>query len=425
MRTRHAFFIVLLHACVPSLPIPEEAHLGCRRDSDCPEGRLCDKAGVCEMAATLDRAPPLLRSARSDRAAGREGSVFRIALEVSELLARTPALALDLDVPALACAADGELHFTCEFTAPGPSAGGRDGAVGFSTELVDPSGNSSPVYLPDLFVLDYRPPVLAAKRVEPALVPAGRPLQVLFAGSEDLSAEPEARLRFGDAEPETLAVEREGTTRNYRALVPLDGRPDGRVAVEARMTDAVGNASEWLSVGEAVLDTAAPEVRALSAPERIGKGVVLAVSFELDQEVNDDSLRVAVGPFPLDCGAFDASQAFHRCTRAMTGDEAADVSETPLILLVRAADAAGNEGSASVGVLVDFRPPALVPVPARPARARIGDTVVLRLRPTEPLASTPASLVAQPGGAVSCRSQARPTPTCARSPGAIRRASRR
>ena len=143
--------------------------------------------------------------------------------------------------------------------------------VPVTVDLVDVSGNSAAGLSAGNALFDFTPPSLVtASEVSPAVASAGAEVQVTFALSEALGADPVVTMAAAERQPRawTLSGKDASGAYTYR-YVPTGDEAQGPWQVFAVATDLAGNTSAALALGTAVLDFQAPQVvSAVSIPSR-------------------------------------------------------------------------------------------------------------------------------------------------------------
>jgi len=301
-------------------------------------------------------------------------------------------LTVELDGHEMSCSTIGSTHSCTLPVSASPQEGPRTIAI----EARDAGGNATTASVPVVF--DFTPPHVSASSVSPTAARPGAEIVVVFSSDEALGDAPIATLQR-DGGTDTLALEPvAGTQWMFRRAVQ-ETDADAAWNAVVHMTDRAGNEADS-TIGSVRVDKSPPVVAVAAVrPARIRGSGVLQVQVSCAEQLPSPPIAT-VGGRAMSCSAWSAEDEGFLCTRAMTGDEIPEGTEAVQSIAVRVRDSAGNEAIAGDSVVFDFAAPGLLPEPAVPARAKIGDTVVVRLRPTEPLASMPASLVAQPGGAV-------------------------
>ena len=246
-----------LASCVADLEVPERARIGCGEGEPCPDGLVCNLAGLCVGARDIDTTPPDLAEVPDvTPALGRGGTSFAVSFAVNEALAEPPLVTLRLDAPVdLPCTEAEPLHHECAYTATGTENGGLGGVVDIDVQLVDLSGNTTVRRRAAAVSLDFAAPEVVPGSVSLALIPPdGWPLRAPlavtggvrvtlgFSVNEPLAAPPAVTAHSGAT---TLEFQVEATTAaSSAAWLDLPAGVElaqGAYAIEASLTDRAGN----------------------------------------------------------------------------------------------------------------------------------------------------------------------------------------
>lgn len=307
---------------------------------------------------------------------------------------------------------------------------GVDEARGFSREdrcprqvfvvFEDAAGQRSAL-VSQTVVLDTRAPELLSTGtgVEPAVARAESSVEVRLGFSEPVL-------------PGSVDLRIEGVTAAFERILPPPGEaaptadyryrlPRARDLGSARTFDLVvsardrpGNALSLARVGTLVVDDRAPTIEELEILEptasaesplaRAREGSVVEVRFRINgDDLAADGLDVRLGVLAMDCGPGPFGRG-----ESVTCRTPPLAAPTPLFtrseqVTVRAVDAAGNIGEASVALVLDFEGPQIqaasveyTPGPATPlARveaAQVGARVTFVLTFNEPVRRPPPAL---------------------------------
>lgn len=291
--------------------------------------------------------------------------------------------------PADGCGPDGASPngFVCTFVV---RDGDPEGAQSVIATATDPAGNTAVASAS--VVLDFTAPALLATDVTPASAKLGDTIVYNLVASEPLTDAPTVTV------PDVVALTHQtGTT--YAYVHTVDGREGtGRFTPLFDLVDEVGNRAEGLAGRDLVIDAEPPRITGPSVtPSRASHEpghdeVVVGFTVSEDVGTGTDGPQVTLGDGdPLDCQRSGTGPFDYTCSYVL---QSADV-EGDHEVAVRVSDAAGNRSSAFDGVIFDFTPPTAT-VEVAPARARLDQTLVYRVRPSEALGPDPILTVTGP-----------------------------
>jgi hypothetical protein len=332
--------------------------------------------GLSGGALRFDFSPPLISGPAVSGSPVPPAGTVQVGFTASEPPAAPPDVHLATGEPLTLVTVTG-LDYVYRYTATGAEAEGVPAQVLVS--LADPAGNAA-VDLPAGSVrFDRTAPTLSNLVVSPSAARDGALVQVTFEASEDLGVDPVVVL---SGAPASITLDRgsqSGRLYSYgHVAVPGDG--SGARALSIRLVDQAGLATTVVPGVQVGFDFTAPVVSAFTACVDDGAATPCAaarstfsaaspfdrmkVSFALSEPIAAPAVTVGatalpVGGAPDGCATADGGTTWvcrHQVVDAANGlsprIETASVG-------VLAADAAGNAGSASGWVTLDFDPPAL------------------------------------------------------------------
>ena len=249
--------------CTVDVEVPRAALLACGAEVPCPDGWVCrPELGRCVPLAGLDTEPPRLASPpHVSPALGRAGTLFEVALSVSEPLARDPDVSV-LGRPLTLLEHDG-LAWRLGYVPVGDEP---EGPAPVDVALVDSAGNAAEGLGGGTMVFDFTPPQVlpGSAEVTPGVARAGTVVAARFAPSEALGRA--AAVLVGD-QPATLAAAQpdDGSLLfEYRAR---GDEPAGPTELSVRLEDEAGNVLAGASLGWVELDFAPPKLDEALLPE--------------------------------------------------------------------------------------------------------------------------------------------------------------
>lgn len=396
--------LALLAGCVFDATLAANATIRCDGRAECPSPLAC-RSGFCIDPTTIDIvAPELAEPLEVSPGRGRAGTLFSVRLVSTEKLITAPQLTLHMEERAvITCTPASEtLHFLCEYTATGEENHGLGGLIDFDVRLVDMSGNETVKRFAGTLQMDFRPPILAASIVSPAVARLGSTLEVFLSSSEPLSGPVQLISSVGLDEGDggtasVFSISPEGATLNYRFTHVVTAlQPPGNVAFTVSMTDEVGNVSNNLPVGSSTIDATLPELSNTSVtPARAKVNTLIEATFEVSKLLMA-APTVTLGDLHMvhDPTVLPPRYRYTHLTHALDG-------EGVLSVLVTGTDVAGNGFSKAIGaVTVDLTPPKLAaatafysPAPSNPltsvTKATAGTLVTVSVIADEPLSTTP------------------------------------
>lgn len=251
---------------------------------------------------------------------------------------------------------------------------------------------------------DFTPPT--AKNAAPSLASykAGASIEYRVDVSEPLLGTPGRPVlhvaRGGVEQAGFFAAPSSETATSFAYSRSVAGLTDGAYVVTVDLTDQTGNTTTGIAGGTFAVDSAAPSVTLLAPAtgsaysEQPGHDTL---TVQLDTENVDAApggLVVLGGGRALTCGAYAASSPRYTCSRTIDSGD----TEGATSVWVQATDAAGNQGSASVGIVLDFTPPAVgssAVVLTRPSGCTLGSVGKVGLSATATLDFTVSELLSK------------------------------
>lgn len=412
-----ALGVAAASGCASYEEIPLTTVVTCGSAGDCPSGRVCS-GGRCVLPSSLGLPPDLVGGRVTVvPQSGTVGTTFTVEVHATKELDSPPRVILGVEpLVQLPCTRADDTRYTCVYTATGAENGGLGGTPSLDVRLVDRVGQESVKNGVGTLVLDFAPPALAARSVQPGSIPLGGVLQIFITTDEDVGAAPVLVASRALDEPGggvRLTPTRQPGTRNWtftHVITPADG--EGPVDFTVDLVDAVGNGTTAVPVGRVVVDPIAPSISALAvSPARLRADGTLTVTFDVSEPAAPGSLSVMVGANPMTCGAYADTSPRYTCTRAVLGTEIPTGTEAAQTIVATLTDAAGNRSTRSTSVLFDFRPPAVAEATVAytapdasylptVARAKAGTRVTVAVLADEALGGSGGSptLLASAGG---------------------------
>ena len=295
-----------LAACTSDLTIPPDVMLTCT-EGVCPSGWTCNThltPPACVPSDQVDTTPPSLSNHAIDPSPARLGTIVRATFTVSEPLGAEPDVAFVTDPPLpsfsrVAAESSGE-SYVYEYVADGTEPRGVDLAVRASlrdTQGLAGEGLVGSVRF-DFLAPEMRQPVLSGS---PATT--GATVRLAFDASEELSADPVARIGGVDVVRDAAASSGLHHEYTYVSSGTESEDPAG-LPVTVDLVDVAGNDSGALDAGRAVFDRTPPALdgpAALSSPAA-SLGTLVRVTFTVSEDLASDPV-VTLGAIALDRGA--------------------------------------------------------------------------------------------------------------------------
>ncbi len=239
--------------------------------------------------------------------------------------------------------------------------GDGEGPQDLTVVVADAAGNTD-AYA-SIVEFDFTPPTLASSQASPTLAALAATLDYQVTPSEPVAATPVVSLT-----PATFAlVHRAGSTYVYQHTVAATD--SGTYAVGVQMTDLVGNTSAVLAGQGFSVDAVAPQVSLLSvnasAFSRVAGFNTVTVRVHTSEELERSQVTVTVGDATVNC-SFDGAFLDRflctgvLCTGSCPSDGLPGVGEGAQSVLVVLRDDAGNTGTDSTAITVDYTAPAVV-----------------------------------------------------------------
>jgi len=378
--------LAMAAGCQSDLELPTTARVSCGAAGSCPPGFVCNPGGRCERADALDRDPPaLVDGVHVSPPAGKVGTRFEVAFDVTEPLGRRPEVTVDLEgrIAPLRLESEEGLSWLYSWEATGREP---EGIRELALLLTDTNGNETRDTSASL-VFDFTVPRLVGEpELDSAWVSDGDVAILRFVVSEPLPAPPEVSHEGGGAWQQQ---EPEEGVQVYHWLTQ-QGRDEGAARVLVDLRDAAGN-EDRLTAGTLTFDHEPPGVaRHAVDPPFVREGAALEVRVEPTEPLLEPPELRAREPCSLELGQPEPEgEAWVWLHEVRPDDAGGDCRFS-----VRLADLAGNEKTVLLPdtVQVDRTPPQLAPgttwvEPGRPLRA--GDGLQVGFRVQEELARPP------------------------------------
>jgi len=206
--------LLALSACTAREDVGPSTTVTCGSASECPGGRVCNRAR-CVNPDAIDTTPPdlLAGSVVVSPSRVRAGQVFTVSLQVSEALEAPPQVSLGLVPPVLLdCSATSSVAYACAHTATGHENGDLGGDIAVDVRMRDLAGNDTARSSVATVTFDFAPPspTIASVAYDPApsnplasvtMATAGTRVRVAVSADERLSASapPSLQARLGAA----------------------------------------------------------------------------------------------------------------------------------------------------------------------------------------------------------------------------------
>jgi hypothetical protein len=344
--------LLALSACTAREDIGPNTTVTCGSASDCPGGRVCNRAR-CVNPDAIDTTPP-------DLVAGsvvvspprvRAGQAFTVSLQVTEALEAPPQVALGLVPPVLLdCTAASSVAYACAHTATGHENADLGGDLAVDVRMRDLAGNDTARSSVATVTFDFAPPspTLASVAYDPApsnplasvrMATGGTRVRVAVSADERLSASAPPSLRAhagGVTLPFALAAGGLGDVDAVFATTVPAGQPDGDYALEVAWTDEVGN------VGTATVPDVVVKVKTSRPSLSVNQAAVVFVRSPWGNASPEE-----LGGYTIPAGAYFAlepADPLSPATRLPAGTFLLDGGIVPERLQVRA-------GTMTVGTL--------------------------------------------------------------------------
>ena len=230
--------LLLAVGCQVRLTPPTDVVITCSGTADCPDGRVCNpSSGWCVPQGLEDSEPPrLLAPATIAPAHAPIGATVTIQLQVTEALARTPAVSIDTGTATVVLQPTSSTpgqqpSYAYSYHVTGKEA---EGTITPTVDLTDRAGNEAVVPLVSTLTFDFTPPDVVANSERLTLVPTdtnriqnparatiGTTIEVDSHGDGGAGRRPGALLRQHphlDAAGELITSTRRGASRSSSAL---------------------------------------------------------------------------------------------------------------------------------------------------------------------------------------------------------------
>jgi hypothetical protein len=257
--------------------------------------------------------------------------------------------------------------------------------------LTDAAGNVGEAQV-GLLVLDFTAPrPVGEARVSPPVASVGRTIVVELEVDEPLATVPSLLAVDSTRALEMTPGASAATVLSFLHAV-LPGEDGAYELTVSGLADPAGNVHPDVVVGRVVVDGMAPPVSItvlngtrFSAQPGHDQLVMVVVTGE-PLDVAPAELRVAGDGLEVTCGPYQEETRGYPCAATVRGEPGEDGSRR---LLAWGTDAAGNVGTASATVDVDFTPPRLLTTTASTLLARLGQDLFYTVAADEPLAGAP------------------------------------
>ncbi|MBI5528605.1 MAG: hypothetical protein HY897_19925 [Deltaproteobacteria bacterium] len=242
-----------------------------------------------------------------------------------------------------------------------------EGAQTVVLDLADAAGNAKTETV-GLVTFDFKKPeVLSAGPSNPTYKLSDTILYTINA-SEPLAGSP-ARptvkvFKDGNEQPAFFGDPIQETETSFTYAKAVTSGMDGAFTVRIDLTDRAGNEAAGDAGDAFSVDSTEPTVSSVTAsPERIDETGTVSIVFDCIEDVGTSGPGLDVrigGRLVTACDRTgDAPAVHYTCAYAMTGNETAPGSEGAQMVVVSAADAAGNASTGSGSVVFDFKDPAV------------------------------------------------------------------
>jgi len=296
---------------------------------------------------------------------------------------------------------DPEEGFAYTYTHTVSDTDDEPGLNGIAVELLDTAGNQAVLAAGSLF-FDFQTPTVLSATPNPTAAKSGDVVYYDVTPSEPLSGPPKLTVT-GAARgqmPGTFFTLVQGTAYKFRHAV-ADSEDDSYTVV-VDQTDVAGNPGEPYTGDPFSIDSSVPEISDLELKDGVERysdeagHELVEVRFNVSENVDGAELTATLGGSDMSCGAYQTAQPNYTCTYTVTGGDTSGFKT----VWIRAADAAGNADSDSIGLVLDLEPPEVLATDAQPSLAGLNSTVVYSLTADEPLdaGSPPVLTTANLGG---------------------------
>lgn len=277
-----------------------------------------------------------------------------------------------------------------------------------SIRATDEAGNTADAS--ESITVDFQPPSVSQPVATPAFASSLSEIQLRMQVSEDLGSGATPAVT-GWTGPSTLGfvevTPRISGVLVFRPSVGVTGADGDYSAPQiSGLIDGLGNSAtaSTLTVASFVLDTTSPTVDqvTLAVANQGGGGIPRSDDITLNFRRTDSNFafeevragtRTLTGTTTCTTLSTRGDQVERRCSFSVTANDLpnqATVGTLPIVIQV--ADRAGNQGTQSTSVDLDFQGPSLVSASFSPNPAGVGDDVTLTLTANENLQSAPSAI---------------------------------